>query len=221
MSVENFKFSLYGDKKRAYFNVYVGEGYDTIRFGFQCKNSFDGSLAITYGMKSNRLVSRVVELVGYRQICSNGMKVRVDLANAEFVREEERVQIENILTKKVRIRHFGNIDKINEKLDDVQYAVEAFMLLRNPLERIVRKAQNMHIEFARAKELIEKYVGRRRLDKILIQYGEEENTLFGVYNAITFYASHKVSNPVKGDSLLNKAATMLQEQLVTLPEIVR
>lgn len=206
----NYNFALVANHKKAWLNVFVGNGYDSVKYGFRVVNSFDRSTSIRYGL-SAFTQTKILELVGYRQVCSNGMVVRVDLANAEFVKVEERTQIEHLLARKIAIRHQGDV---NAKLEEVQFVVEAFLLLEKPLERIIKKAEKFEITLEKAEEFIKKYVGRRKLDKILTQFGKEDQPLWGLYNAVTFIASHTLADiPIKQNTLIEKAATMLEREL--------
>jgi hypothetical protein len=211
--VENFKFSLFANHRRAWLNVFVGNGYDSVNFGFRALNSFDRSTAITFGL-SSFIKNKTIELVGYRQVCSNGMIVRVPLNNAEFVREEEVTKITQLLNKRMKIRHSLQADAM---LEELQFTVEGFLLMKNPLERIIKKAQMTPLLIDQALELIEKYVGKRKQDRILSQFGKEEQTLWGLYNAMTFIASHTetFNKATKFNTSLEKAATMLEVELTT------
>lgn len=206
-----YKYALMCNSRKAWLNVYVGEGTDTIRYGFSVSNSIDRSSSLKYGLKADGVKARVIELVGYRQVCSNGMKIRVPLNQAEFVREEERLKIEELLHKKMIYRHTGNV---KQAISEVQYTVEAFLLLEQPLARIVAKAQTRKLTLAQARVLVEKYVGRRKRDKILAQYGNEEQSLWGLYNAITWLASHRnITTPTKFNTEVDHAAVMLEQEL--------
>ena len=102
------------------------------------------------------------------------------------------------------------------KLEELQYTVEAFLLMKNPLRRIIEKAQSIEMHKEKAEELIEKYIGKRKLDKVMEQYGNEERTLWGLFNAVTFIASRGFEkNEVarKFNTVLEKAATMLEEEI--------
>lgn len=210
--VEDFKFSLFANHKKAWLNIFVSEGTDSIRYGFRAQNSFDRTTSINVGIRSYFLKNRVVEIVGYRQVCSNGMVVRVNLDEAEFVREEERGEILELLKKQVKIKHNSLAEA---RLEELQYTVEAFLLMKNPLKRIVDKAQSIELYKDQAEEIIEKYIGKRKLDKVMEQYGREEETLWGLFNSITFIASHtKVfEKATKFNTMIDKAATMLEEEI--------
>lgn len=212
----DYKYALFANHRRAWLNIYVGEGADTIRFGFRITNSLDGTTKVRYGL-SEFQHTKVLELVGYRQVCSNGMIIKVNLENAEIVKLEEKEKFNALLEQHKSYRHSKGV---NQKIEEVQYIVEAFLLMKNPLQRIVEKAKNINLELEKAKEIIEKYVGKRKLDKILTRYGFEEQTLWGLYNAATFVASHRdILKATKFNTELQKAATMLEQELSPVLEV--
>lgn len=214
----DFRFSFYSTDERAWMNVYVGEGYDTVRYGFSVINSYDRSSSLKYGFEGFRK-TKIIEIVGYRQVCSNGMKIRVPIDNAEFVKPEEREEIETLLVRSLRIRHTGDVES---KMQSVQPIVEAFMLLRNPLQRIIEAAQSVAVEDKdTAQKLVDKYVGKRLNRKVLDQFVEKQQkkSLWGLYNALTFVASHdEVISESSRNALINKASVMLEKELETITE---
>jgi hypothetical protein len=221
--VENFEFSLWNTRKRAHLAVFVGELEDGVKFGFKVTNSFDRSLAIHFGakayqqQKSVEIVERDHVLVwGIRQVCTNGMTMRIPLKTCKYLDTQEVVKIKDLLKMKGRILHVGN--DVDKKLESMQYVVEAFTLLKNPLNMMIIDAQNFHLNPIEARELILKYVGKRRMDKYLELWGQEEKTLWGLYNSITFLASHSIEfKSTLREGLLTKAANLLEGEL--MPEM--
>lgn len=213
----NFKFSLINNEKFASLRIHVsGEGYDSVSLGFDVTNSFDGSEAISYGFKTLRN-QKWIELVGYRQVCSNGMKIRVPLDQAEFIRPELREKVTELLEHHARILHTS---KVFEKIELMQYVVEAMSLLKEPVEAIIKKSQTFKLlDKERAEELIKKHVGERYKKKIMAKYMDdiEDNSLWSLYNAITNFASHTDDlKVVTRENLLDKASTMLYEEMQTI-----
>lgn len=209
----DFRFSFFADNHRAFMDVFVGEGYDTVRYGFSVVNSYDRSTSLRYGFQGFRK-TKIIEMIGYRQVCSNGMRVRVPLDQAEFVRPEERIQIESLLTKSLSIRHSGDVVK---KMESVQPIVEAFMLLRNPLQRIIEAAQKVSVaDLAAAEAIVEKYMGKRLRGRVLDHFveKEQEKSLWGLFNSFTYLSSHeeKMSDSSR-NALISKAAVMLEKEL--------
>jgi hypothetical protein len=208
----SYRMNIGYTQRKAWMSIVTNsEATDGVSIGFQALNSIDGTTAIRYGF-ANFKQTRWVELVGYRQVCSNGMVVRVPLDNAEFVKLEEREKIEVLLRETARIIHMG---KAHDKVEAIRYIVEAMELLKEPVARMIEASKNKILAEKMAKELIAKYLGKRLNKKVLAQYRKEEKNLWGLYNAMTFVASHnKEIATSSADSLLNGSAEMLREELV-------
>lgn len=212
---KNFQFVMVANHKKAAMQVYTtGVGYDTVSLGFSVTNTLDGTSTINYGFSQFR-EQKYIELVGYRQVCSNGMKIRVPLDEAEFVREEIRTKVQNLLSEHAAIKH---TKMALERVQAMQYVTEALSLLREPVERMIKAAQKFTLDDEdRIKELIKKHVGKRHLKKIQEAYAEDTTTqgdLWGLYNAITYVASHDEKLKVGArETLLNKASNMLVAEL--------
>jgi hypothetical protein len=201
-----FKIAAIHSNTNAWLNILTTETDDGVSVGFQAMNSVDGSTSLQYGF-ANFKATRYIELVGYRQVCSNGMVVRVPIDNADFVRLEEREKIEVLLRQSIRIIHTG---KAQEKIEQIRYLVEAMALLKEPVARMIKAATMKGIGQMEAEELLKKYIGKRLKAKLLGQFEQEEKTLWGLYNAITFVAAH--DNEIKTstkNSLITKSADLL------------
>lgn len=215
--VKDFKYSLYWNNKKANLNIYTDTASDAvqgIQFGFRVWNSVDGRGAITYGFRIAQR-QKFFELVGYRLACSNGMVVRVPLEEAEFTKVEERVKVEELLNKTQKIIHTGDVDG---KIMEMQYITEAIGILSKPLERMITKAKKIKLEdIDQVEKIIEKYVGKRNKERIVHKYldNEDENrTLWELYNAVTFVASHEKLAYTTRMGLLERSGAMLTEVLV-------
>ncbi len=206
----DFKFKLWADRKKANMKVFLGSLKDSeseIRFGFKVTNSFDGTSSLNFGFEGFKRTS-TIELVGFRQVCSNGMIARVPLDHAEFTRPELVVRIKNLLKRSLKIVHIG---KAQERLVDAQAITEAFMLLKEPLQRIIDRAEDFDIKDRQiAEDFIVKYLGKRVLNKVLDQFTEEQQTMWGLYNAATNIATHTEMSNSRRDSMLRKASVMLE-----------
>ena len=210
--IHDFKFILKSTHKRAEMQIYAtGTGYDTISLGFNVVNSFDGSKALSYGFRIFG-EEKSVELVGYRQVCSNGMKIRVPLENAEFVREEVKSRVTELVSKHSKILHTISA---KDRIENMQYVTEAISLLREPIELYIKKAQHWTIENEyMLNQLIKNHIGKRFQAKVREQYKMESQDLWGLYNAITFIASHDTDlKPSARDTLIEKACVMLEQEL--------
>lgn len=207
----DYDFALIVNDARAWFKVFcdtIPENGNGIRLGFEATNSLNGKSAIHYLFRTES-VTKVVEIVGYRQICSNGMKIRVPLDQAEFVRPEVREKVEALLVLSQRIIHMGNPE---ERISAVQFVVEALSLLREPVALIIQKAKDKQVGEQEAKRLIGKYVGKRLSSRILHQFAEEQPTMWGLYNSITYVASHDVKLSTM-NGLIDSSAEMLEQEL--------
>jgi len=216
--VKDFTFSAYSTNKVGYLNLYIGsinDGTSHINVGMQISNSLNRTLSVKYGFKFNEREAHI-EIVGYRQVCSNGLKIRVPLEQAEIIRPELREQIKNLLTEKYTFKHVGNV---KVKILDMQYVSEAFSLLVEPLELYIKKAKSIDINVSSViidsvKSIIRKHVSERMTKKILEQFSEnagiEGTSLWGLFNAITYIASH--NSTVSGKTYLeNVGAEILNE----------
>lgn len=199
-------------KTKAFLSVFsedVDANGDKLRIGFRAVNSYDGTTAIAYTFSEYSQTS-FFELVGYRLACKNGMLIHVPLNNAEIIKWEERQKLDELLTLHNRILH---TEGAGEKVKTVRLVVEAMAIMRNPIKRMVEIAKTKSIGEELAKELIGKYIGKRMANNILNQYNNEERNLWGLYNAVTWVASHKNIAKSTRQNLLNKSATLLAESI--------
>jgi len=217
--VKDFEFLTYSTPKKAELQLYVnGDIADSegVRIGIQCLNSLDGHSVLKYGVEMDRF-NRTIELVGYRQVCSNGMKIKVPLDKAEFVGWEVRDKLKNLLSETARLRHTSGVFA---KIELVKYTVEAISLLRKPVEAMIHYAKAFKIEHAEVlKKLIKRHVGKRWASKVQEVYETEKTCsadLWGLYNAITFVASHDDDLSETGrERLLEKSANMLLAEIAS------
>lgn len=207
-----YEWNLFTHKGKAWLSVLVDdkEIRDTVKIGFRALNSVDGTTAIRYSFVMERATQRHIELVGYRQVCSNGMVIRVPLDDAEIIKPELREKVVKLLEQHAKIIHTG--DRARE-IQAVQYVVEAVTLLREPVARIIEKAQTRAIGHDEAKELLQKYVGKRMKQRVYNQFLSENPDLWGLYNSITYVASHDRIAQSTSNGLLNKAADLLEQEI--------
>jgi hypothetical protein len=209
----DFKFSLWANHRRAFFDVLTSSGYDSVSYGFRVTNSFDAHSAIKYALESKYKGQPTLELVGYRQVCSNGMKIEVPLNEAEFVRLEERTKVMQLLRERAVINHMGDV---KQKIESVQYVVEAMTVLQAPIERYIRKAQSWNVgDSLKVKQLIKAHVGKRLFDRVHSRFNlDNGKSLWDLYNAITYVASHDKLSEVTNNSLIDRASAMLNEVMI-------
>lgn len=208
---EHFKFLIWSSPKKAQMQIYTTpEGYDSVNLGFSVTNSVDSNSCLRYGFEMNK-ASKYVEICGYRQVCSNGMKVRVPLTEAEIIREEEGLKIQELMKESTAIAHTAGI---KAKMESMQYITEALAILAKPVERLIKRAQKFTIDNEKMlKTLIKAHVGSRYKRRVLDAYEQEKGDLWGLYNAITYVASHDPTlKESSRETLLNKAANMLSQE---------
>jgi hypothetical protein len=217
--ISDYQYSMWSDNGRASMAVYVGEAADGVKFGFKASNSFDGSSAINFGFKAyqrqetlNIVEKEHVLVWTVRQVCMNGALVRVPLKTCKYLDVETTVKIKEYLSESARIRHVG---KVADKLQVIQYVTEAFCLLQGPLNMMIIDAQRMAVTPEKAREMVYKYVGLRVREQIVNQYYKDGDfSLWGLFNSVTFLASHGAMEDDARERLLEKAATMLEAELM-------
>lgn len=126
--VQDFKYGLIHNHRWAKLNLLVQDDViDGVSLGFDVSNSFDGSGAVNFGLDMSRK-HRTIELVGYRQVCSNGMKIKVPLDNAEIIRLETVEKVQSLMKQHTKLKHTTNVHR---KIEAIQYVVEAVALLKD------------------------------------------------------------------------------------------
>jgi len=209
----DFRFLLKGNTRWAKLQLYCDSpGHDGVSLGFEAVNSYDGSSVLRYGVEMNHK-KKYLTIVGYRQVCSNGMKIEVPLDQAEFIRPEVRERVLQLLKLQRRFLHTTNV---NGRIAEIQHVVEAVSLLQEPVAEMIRRAQEWKISDAQQLDfLIRKHVGKRMHRRVREQYAAEDDSLWGLYNAITYIASHdsKLRAPTI-DRMQGEAAAMLREEIV-------
>ena len=190
---------------------------DGVRLGFTAKNSLDGKSAVQFGFKADRVEGGHIELVGYRQVCSNGMKIKVPLDQAEIVSEELVAKITEVMNLQERVLHFTGAE---QKLDAIKGMAEALTMVREPVNKMIALAESWQIDDEKLKEFLEDNVKKRYRATVEAQYkrqiesGEGKATAWNFVNALTFVASHETGfklNISARDRMLNKAADFLLE----------
>jgi len=215
--VKDFDFMTYANAKKAELDLYVdGEvnKSEGVRIGINCANSLDGHSTLKYGFELNSF-SKSIEVVGYRQVCKNGLKIKVPLNEATIFKLEEVTKLRALISEATRLRHTSGVFN---KIELIKYSIEAIAILKKPVEAMINYSKAFKIEHAEVlKKLIKRHVGRRFMAKVRDTY-ETENTcssdLWGLYNAITYVASHDESiSDTARETLLDKGANMLLAEL--------
>jgi hypothetical protein len=233
----DYSFALFTTDTKGFLEVFVDEIPENgqgINLGFRAVNSIDGRTAIRYELLSEKVkretnnvlyTETVVDVWGYRQVCSNGMKIRVPLESHEELRmrKEVREKVETLLRMATKVIHYGDAQDIEDKVKAVQYVVEAMALLKDPIARMIELAKERGIDGeAEARKLIGKYVGKRMREAIIRQWNEnEEDNLWGLYNAVTYVASNVGVRTTTMNGLINGAAELLQYEFSGQPVPVK
>ena len=188
---------------------------DGVRLGFTAKNSLDGKSAVQFGFKADRIEGGHIELVGYRQVCSNGMKIKVPLDQAEIVSEELVAKITEVCNLQERVLHFIGAES---KLEAIKGMAEAMVMIREPVNKMIALAESWQIDDEKLKEFLEDNVKKRYRATVEAQYkrqiesGEGKATAWNFYNSLTFVASHETGfklNFSARDRMLDRAADFL------------
>lgn len=209
-SVEEFKGRAY--MTVVFEDIKADDGADGIEVGFKVSNSFDKSASLRYGgvqsKKHQEKVEEHFEFFGYRLVCGNGMTVRVPNVSIETEVKGAQAKVGDIVEVKLEhvpehikttiteeaavrttIRHYGK-----NAIPQVLAVRDAFLKL--PL---VLKGLEEQIAFAKdigmtreqaAKALKDLHFCDRTIEKLLEGFAVEEQNQWGLYNAITNYASH-------------------------------
>jgi hypothetical protein len=216
--VTDYQFTIWANDRRANMAIYVGESTDGVKFGFRATNSFDGTEAINFGFEAIRKIveHRIVEkehvlVWTYRQVCSNGATIRVPLKTCKYLSAETVVKIKTLIGEHTKIIHYGQ--DIEKKLEAIQYVTEAFLLLKDPLDKMITDARDYHVDYENAKKLVKRYIGVRWLMKYIEQYQGEEQSLWGLFNAMTYVASHADIADSRREGIMDKASAMLEAEL--------
>lgn len=209
-----YEFSLFQTDTKAMLNVFVDEIKENgsgIKLGFKAINSINGETAINYAMAANSITS-TLEIVGYRLVCQNGMKIRVPLDQAEFMKLEKVERVRELIRMAAKILHLGTEEAIKQKMEAVQYVTEAISLLKEPIALMIQKAKNKMVTEQEIKLMVAKYIGKRMSKKIIERFAMEDQSLWGAYCAVTYISSHDCTIPTM-NGLLNSSAIMLEEEL--------
>lgn len=211
--VKDFEFNAQSTLSWANLNIFVGgAGYDSVKLGFKIGNSFDSSSSVNYGFEATAR-SKSIVLVGFRTVCQNGMRIEVPLDQAELIKPELRVKITTLLSERTRVLHTKSAES---KIDAIRYVVEAMALLREPAELMIKKAKKWTInDTEHFKALIKLHVGNRFAKKVIHQYSKEpDESLWSLFNSLTFVASHdETLSTTARETLLDKASKMLSIEL--------
>jgi hypothetical protein len=196
-----------------------------ISLGVKVWNSYDKSrgmgVQVKRTMNYTGIREKAIVLYGVRQICSNGMKIRVPLSalNAseldnmkpeEVVAQEEFIQITEKQMATLQndtgyVRHKGNIDLKFESL------LRTIRASTNYIQTKINRAMDATMtqpEFV--KFLADTmHLSERDMDKLIADYFKEKQTKWAAYNVITAHTTHKVHNMMRQDQQLDRAWALI------------
>jgi hypothetical protein len=197
--------------------ITVDDGSEGIEMGIRMVNSYRANSALK--IESGRdETSRYIGFFGYRKVCSNGMTVRiplreVDEERGDFVKAEEVVETRNIDSVATRIIHMGDQEK---KVMQIKNIISTLVSSMTYVESVVAEAKAEGVGPEEAKERLRNLgFGKRLTEKIIKNFEVEEQNRWGLYNAITNYATHDTRTPGSEETHLRRAEVLLASPLVS------
>lgn len=208
--IRDFKFSVYGNDKKATIEFYVGgTGYDNVLLGIKSTNFLDSHGALRYGFDLSHNKDEI-KFVGYRLACQNGLVAIVPLNRAEIIRPSLATKIRSLFQESVRLTHTKHIE---EKIKAIKYVAEALALLREPFETMIRIGEGVKLTEEKVKKLVKLHVKKRYAKRVLAQLEQESGlgspTVWDLYNAITYIASHEDLSVDSSQELKERAGRLL------------
>jgi hypothetical protein len=229
-----FKASVLEQEGKAWMTVVFSDikaddGMQGIELGIKVTNSYDKSNALKYSGTQKENQEGHFEFFGYRLACMNGMTVRVSMDELNLdkleVKEKSKAKVGEIVAvarekvgagKQITgaassyIRHYGKNAKAN--VERVREMMQALPAVAKRLEEQIAATQKISLNMEEAtKRLEELGFGPRIQEKMLERYKHEEQTAWGLYNAITAHATHseKVS-PARMEKVLKTAEMVMR-----------
>jgi len=203
--------------------ISADDGANGIELGINVRNSHDKSSSLRYSGTQSK---GVFEFFGYRRVCSNGMTIRIPLAElgdlnkvqvkGKAAKKGEIVAIKPELVGKVEgavrtsIRHVGkDVDVHLERLNQMFLSLPA---VAKHLEARIKAVKKISFTAKEADERLEEIGMSDRVRKRVLElYQREEQNAWGLYNAMTAHATHDASvKPSRMDWLLGKATGLLE-----------
>jgi len=142
------------------------------------------------------------------------IEVRVPLHQTEIIKPEVVTKITELWKNHARILHTQNA---TGKIELIQYAIEAITLLREPVEILIKRAKEFSLQDrTKMEKLIKLHFGKRYAERVRRVMNttdiadNEINSLWALYNAMTYVASHDEEIEASSrETLLNKSAELL------------
>jgi len=197
-------------------SMQLDDGEQGITMGTTIRNSYNRSMTLGIQVlnKSYNNNEKVIILYGMRQICANGMKIKVplgEMTNAEL----DKLNPEKDVVAVEKIGHEANLDKIHANIKhygkknfDMKFdnILNLISRSRNYVQNKINDAMKNKISVEDFEEELKKInIAPRVIEKMKDELAQEKNTMWEAYNVVTAYATHKVNNAHRKDELLDKA----------------
>ena len=192
----------------------INDGQDGIEMGIQMKNSYESGMSLQITSTRSYYEGRFLTFFGYRRVCSNGMMVRVPWTEINKGAKVDEIRKEYVTEKEVglgsfstRIWHSGSSEK---KMEQISRIVKTLTDCIPYIQTLVDKARQHHLEPEEASKMLEGIgLGKRMVEKVMKLYANDEQSRFGLYNSVTYYASHNAKTPMQVETQLLQASRLL------------
>lgn len=165
-----------------------------------------------------------VDVVGLRMVCQNGMKIKVPITEAmagvekgdkaysikESLKEiwqgeEERLKIATFLKNQKMIVHMGDVA---HNLLYVQESFGVLAKLQPAIVNMIKRAENEQLSNSMINDWLKNTFGDRLSSSIRLHAWLETETVWGLVNQLTDFASHKADEK-DAQRVQNKASELL------------
>jgi hypothetical protein len=203
-------------RMRVFFDeLKINDGKMGIDMAFEINNSYDGSTALGLSMKRNFLEKGEKHIVfyGLRQICSNGMKIKIPLSEM-LPQEIDKMKPENVIAEEKQdvlnqsqkefvgsVKHIGKDFGMKYK-NLFEMAKIAIPIIEEKIKHAIEK-NITNEEFMLW--LQDRMFTKKSIKGILERYDNQDENVWGAYNAITEYASHYTKSDLQKEELIDKA----------------
>ena len=123
-----------------------------------------------------------------------------------WTENEQKETVKSLISRNVKIAHVG---KVQEKIEAQKRIVEFMTALRDPVKRMIARAQCFKMNEQMAKEVFVAYLGERLGLEVYAKATEPLDSAWGCYNAMTSYATHQTSKQREISKLENASADYL------------
>lgn len=209
---------------RAYLTVVfddllVNDGAEGIKMGFRVSNSHLGE-ALRIGGSTQKMGTHL-KFFGYRLACANGMIIHVPM-EAMSVKDMELTERKGGIIQKLvkdpiveynqKIMHKGRRDS---RVQKIYQQIMALYKSVNYVETFIKEMQAKNLTVKEAEDALIGSFGPRVAKKIMEQYAIEEQTVWGLYNSITYKASHENRSMMNSERMMVLANTVAVKAMKT------